>query len=185
MVKKVKKGRKRRGLFNWTYTGEERRRSRRIIFLFLWIGLYALLFYRFVISSCVVDGDSMYPTLKVGSAHLINRYVYFFKQPQRGEIIVLTKKKVDSFYLIKRVVGLPGDKLEIKFGSVYINDKKLDESYVKGRTGTKMVIEKLGEHEFFVMGDNRLYSFDSRNFGPVHRKEIVGKVNEKGLFAFW
>jgi len=185
MEKKAKKGRKRRGLFNLKYKGEERRRSRRISFLFLWIGLYAILFYRFVISSCVVDGDSMFPTLKVGSIHLVNRFVYFLKQPQRGEIVVLSKKNIDTFYLIKRIVALPGDRFEIKYGKVYVNNKIVEEPYISGRTDAKMVIEKLGENEFFVMGDNRKMSFDSRNFGPVHRKEIVGKVNEKGLFAFW
>lgn len=178
-----KEGRtQRKNWINLTYMGPERRRLNRIVFMLLWVCLFALFFYRFVISSCIVEGDSMIPTLKVGSTHLVNRWVYFFKQPERGDIVVLTKKNVFPFYMIKRIIGLPGEKVEIKFGRVYIDDVLLRENYVNGRTGNVTASKILRENEYFVLGDNRMYSDDSRYWGPLHRKEIIGRVVEKQLF---
>ncbi len=170
---------------NWTYNGPERRRGRRILFMLLWVFLYALIFYRFVVSSCVVEGVSMEPTLKAGSARLVNRFVYFFHPPQNGDIVVLVKKKVVPFYLIKRIIGVPGDHVRIKQGEVWINGEKLDESYAVGKTKPSIHISRLGDKEFFVLGDNRENSDDSRFWGVLHRSEIVGKVSEDKLFTFW
>src|SRR3972149_1438766 len=89
----------RRKWINLTYWGPERRRGKRIVFMFLWTILFALIFYRFVISSCIIEGDSMHPTLKVGSYHLVNRLVYFWRDPQRRDIVVLSKEKIFPFYL--------------------------------------------------------------------------------------
>lgn len=180
--KRVKKGRK---WFNSSYKGPERRRGRRILFMLLWVFLYALLFYRFVISSCVVEGVSMDPTLKPGSARLVNRFIYFFKEPQRGDIIVLSKKQVIPFYLIKRIIGIPGDHVQIRGGAVWVNGEKIEEPYAKGKTTPSIHIQKLGEKEYFVLGDNREDSDDSRFWGPAHRTEIVGKVSADGIFSFW
>lgn len=166
----------RRKWINTTYRGPERRVGKRITFLILWVILFALIFYRFVMSSCIVEGDSMAPTLKVGSYHLVNRAHYFFYEPRRGDIIVLLKKSVFPFYLIKRIVGLPGDKVSIRFGRVYINGKKLDEPYAAGRTNPNMKEITLRRHEYFVLGDNREVADDSRFWGPVHRQDIVGKL---------
>jgi len=158
---------------------------KRIIFMLLWIILFSIFFYRFVVNSSVIEGISMSPTLDVGSTHLVNRYLYYFKNPERGDIIVLSKKQEVPFLLIKRIIGIPGDSVRIRGGEVYVNGKKLNESYTKGTTKPSIRIEKLGENEYFVLGDNREYSDDSRFWGPLHRKEIIGKVSEKGLFTFW
>lgn len=170
---------------NFTYFGPERRKIKRIVFMFLWIALYALIFYRFVISSCIVEGDSMVPTLQPGTTKLVNRFIYFFKKPQRGDIIVLSKTQVTPFYLIKRIIAVPGDQVHIKEHRVWINGEKLEEPYVKGKTTPSLKVIELGKNEYFVLGDNREVSDDSRFWGALNRKEIVGKVSENGIFPFW
>lgn len=171
----------RRKWINTSYRGPERRIGKRLIFMFLWVILFSLFFYRFVVSSCVVEGDSMLPNMQVGSYHLVNRAIYFFKKPQRGDIIVLSKRNVFPFYLIKRIIGLPEEKIEIKFGHVYINGQKLEEPYIQSRTEPDMPEKTLRENEYFVLGDNRTVADDSRFWGPVNREEIVGKVIQKLL----
>ncbi|WP_176714173.1 signal peptidase I [Orenia metallireducens] len=162
-------------------------------------GVLAFFIITFVVQSFVVHGHSMDPTLADGERLFVNKFIYRFHPPQRGDIIVLKPKGDPKRKYIKRVIGLPGDKIEIKEGSLYINDKKIEEdyineSYIRNRL-YRMYNEDRQEYEVhstagpfhvpedhvFAMGDNRNNSSDSRNMmavGYVSYKDISGK-------AFW
>jgi signal peptidase I len=124
----------------------------------------------------VVEGPSMRPTLLSGEWIVVNRLTYKVGAPQRGDVVVFlppTNAQTDD--LIKRVIGLPGETVEIREGSVWINGARLEENYVSGTTFPDNSWQ-LGEDDLFVMGDNRPISLDSRSFGPIHRSEVVGKA---------
>jgi signal peptidase I len=124
----------------------------------------------------VVEGPSMRPTLLSGEWIVVNRLAYRVGAPQRGDVVVFlppTNAQTDD--LIKRVIGLPGEKVEIREGLVWINGAPLDEIYVSGTTYPDNKWE-LGENDLFVMGDNRPISLDSRSFGPIKLSEVVGKA---------
>ncbi len=124
----------------------------------------------------VVEGPSMRPTLLSGEWIVVNRLTYRIWSPQRGDVVVFlppTNAQTDD--LIKRVIGLPGETLEIRDGSVWIDGKLLKEAYIAGSTSPDN-LWRLGTDEIFVMGDNRGLSLDSRSFGPVSMKEVVGKA---------
>jgi len=124
----------------------------------------------------VVDGPSMRPTLISGEWIVVNRLTYKLGSPQRGDVIVFlppTNAQTDD--LIKRVIGLPGETVEIRDGSVWINVKVLDESYAAGTTAPDNRWQ-LGTGQLFVMGDNRQLSLDSRSFGPIPMREVVGRA---------
>lgn len=127
-------------------------------------------------------GVSMEPTLYNGQEVLVNRFVYKIVSPKRGDVIAfLPNGNPNSHYYLKRVIGLPGERIQIIGGYVYINGELLaeDEAYDKiadaGIAGTEIVLES---DEYFVLGDNRNTSEDSRsgNIGPVSKETITGKV---------
>ncbi len=124
----------------------------------------------------VVEGPSMRPTLLSGEWIVVNRLTYRVGAPQRGDVVVFlppTNAQTDD--LIKRVIGLPGEMVEIREGSVWINGARLEEIYVSGTTYPENAWQ-LGEDDLFVMGDNRPISLDSRSFGPIRRSQVVGKA---------
>lgn len=127
-------------------------------------------------------GVSMEPTLYNGQEVLVNRFVYKIVSPKRGDVIAfLPNGNPNSHYYLKRVIGLPGERIQIIGGYVYINGELLaeDEAYDKiadaGIAGTEIVLES---DEYFVLGDNRNTSEDSRsgNIGPVSKETVTGKV---------
>ena len=129
-----------------------------------------------------MTGNSMEETLLEGDRILINRMSYINSDPERFDVIVFEKNgKEHSYYGIRRVIGLPGEKVQIIEGYVYINDEKLEEPYnlepmnVSGLAGEALILD---EDEFFVLGDNRNKSEDSRftSMGNVAREEIIGKA---------
>lgn len=132
----------------------------------------------YVVQITVVHGDSMEATVSNGDKLIVGKLNYDFAAPERYDVLVFQKKEDEN--LIKRVIGLPGEKVEIKKGNIYINDRELVEEYGLDPINREAepVELKLGEDEYFVLGDNRLKSLDSRYpaIGPVHRKEIIGKV---------
>jgi signal peptidase I len=129
----------------------------------------------------VVEGPSMRPTLISGEWIVVNRAAYKVGAPQRGDVIVFlppTNAQTDD--LIKRVIGLPGEAVEIHAGRVTIDGRRLEEPYILGTTSADNSWQ-LGPDELFVMGDNRGLSLDSRSFGPISLKEVVGKA----VFIYW
>jgi signal peptidase I len=126
-----------------------------------------------------IDGPSMQPTFYTGQFVLISRAHYLFGSPQRGDIVVFNApgSRADDTPLIKRLIALPGETLEFRESRVYINGALLDEPYLAEaclRCDDRTIT--LGADEFFLMGDNRNNSRDSRAFGAVTRDRIVGEA---------
>jgi signal peptidase I len=123
-----------------------------------------------------VHGDSMEPNLHEKQRVIVDLVSYRFRDPQRGEIIVLKLPNSHSDPLIKRVVGLPGDTIEITNGQVYINDELLTEPYVTQDTPGYVQRQIVPEEHLFVLGDNRGASNDSRYFGMVAYEDVLGRA---------
>lgn len=130
----------------------------------------------FVIEPFIVDGSSMEPTLHNGERLFVNRFVYRFEKPKRGDIIVFRYPLNWKKDYIKRVVALGGETVEVRLGTVYINNEPLDEPYIRKEGISNFRPFRVPEGYVFVMGDNRLNSEDSRIFGPVSLKSIRGKA---------
>ena len=129
-----------------------------------------MLIRSFIATPVRVDGDSMNKTFKNGDILIL----YKLSKIKRFDVIVLHEEK-DNEKIIKRVIGMPGDTVAIKVGEIYINDEKIDDEYAYGMT-TDYERITLKSDEYFILGDNRLISKDSRYFGPIKEKEIKGKV---------
>jgi len=139
--------------------------------------LIALLINVFVGQATRVEGQSMEPNLHTDQRLVVEKVSYRFHGPQRFDIVVLRLPSQDDELLIKRVVGLPGETVEIRDGEVYINGKMLDEPFldVETRPGRQSTIIVPPLH-VYVMGDNRNHSNDSRSFGPIPIENIVGRA---------
>lgn len=127
----------------------------------------------------VVSGSSMYPTFNDKEYLIVDELTYHFHSPQRGDVIVFRYPKNPSQFFIKRIIGLPGESIKIDGSSVTIinpdgKETQLDEPYVKN-TSSNHEEYHLGENEYFVMGDNRGASSDSRTWGNLPRENIVGQ----------
>lgn len=137
-------------------------------------------FRLYIAQPFIVDGASMDPTFHTGNYLIVDEITYRFKTPERGSVLIFKYPKDPRKSFIKRVIGLPGEKVSINDGEVTITNNKypdgfkLDESYVKLQKPENATYE-LGSDEYFVMGDNRLASADSRIWGPVPRENIVGR----------
>jgi len=130
-----------------------------------------------------VEGTSMTPLISDQERIFINKFVYRFEPIARGDVVVFWYPLDRSKSFIKRVVGLPGDTVEIREGRVYVNGTYLPEPYVPPESADfgAMSATQIPAGEYFVMGDHRTSSNDSRIFGPVPRKFIYGKA----VFAYW
>jgi len=178
----------------------------REILLVLIISLAVFLLVQSTARHTVVEGFSMEPSLDNGEHLLINRAVYFhvdrgwashiipflkwsgdagyiFHPPNRGDIIVLHPPQLEGMHqeFIKRVIAVPGDTVEVKQGLVYVNGRALKETYIKEPPRYTMSLQHVPPNSYFVLGDNRNNSDDSRFFGPVPRENIVGKA----MVAIW
>jgi signal peptidase I len=178
--------------------------------LFQWVQaivlavLIALLIRGFLFEPVYVDGESMDDTLATGQRLVVYKLGYYFNKPQKGDIIVLKyqegpgqsiplmkkipvlKKIIPDFKeidFVKRVIGVPGDTIDIRDGFVYINDEKLDEPYAKGETYAQNIEFpiKVSENKVFVLGDNRQNSRDSRHIGLIDYDRIKGNA----VFRIW
>ena len=135
----------------------------------------------FVVQPFFVRGDSMVPNFHDGDYLVIDEISYRLADPKRGEVIVFRFPEDPSQFFIKRIVGLPGETIKIKDNQVLISNQDdptgfvLDESYLAEQTPGKLEV-KLDENDYFVLGDNRDESSDSRRWGPLPRHLIIGKV---------
>jgi signal peptidase I len=137
----------------------------------------------FVVKSFWIPSESMVPTLEVGDRIFVNRFVYRFTEPERGDIVVFDSLETDD-ELVKRVVAVPGDRVRVRNGVLRVNGDFPEEPYavpVKFPDGSEFGPTRLSEGEVFVMGDNRGNSRDSRFFGPVPLENIEGEA----FFMFW
>lgn len=140
--------------------------------------------YLFLFQPNQVKGSSMYPTFKDGEYILTDKISYRLGLPKRGDVVVFKSPKNADVDFIKRIIGLPGDTIKIAGGKVYLNDSVLDESnYLDSGvfTNTESYLSEnqnvtVPAGHYFVMGDNRPHSSDSRDFGVVTTEEFVGKV---------
>lgn len=154
-------------------------RSRRAVrwhsFVFLgFLVLFTLWMTRSVRLAEIPSG-SMEPTLRPGDLVLMRIDAYRHNLPQRGDIVIFRDRKSREL-LVKRVIGLPGEKVGVAGDAVWVNHKRLKEPYTKGaKTWRTGFLVKLGDDEIWVMGDNREHSSDSRDFGPIGRKQLVGR----------
>lgn len=140
-----------------------------------------LLINRFVVQRTQVNGGSMYPTLENGDNLITDKISYRFREPKRYDIIVFPYRMEEKTYFIKRIIGLPGETVQVTGGKIYINGEVLEEEYGREEAlsgGTAEEPVTLGEDEYFVMGDNRNNSKDSRDpqVGMIHRDDIVGRA---------
>ncbi len=123
-----------------------------------------------------IEGVSMEPNLHDGQYLIVNKLVYYFRSPQRGDIVVFHYPRNPRRDFIKRVIGLPGEKVEIKGEHIFINDEELEEPYTVHEGNYAWGPQVMGPDEYFVLGDNRNSSSDSHNWGPVPRDDIIGKA---------
>lgn len=137
--------------------------------------LLALAIHIFLAQATIVYGQSMQPNLQPAERLVIEKVSYYYHQPERGDIVVLDLPQMPEL-LIKRVIGLPGEEIEIRRGVVSINGVPLDQPFVHLPGGATYGPITLAADFYFVMGDNRNNSNDSRVFGPVHRSAIAGKA---------
>lgn len=136
----------------------------------------------FVVSPFVVDGESMHPTFENLDYLIVDELIYDIKAPARGEVIVFRYPNNPSIFYIKRIIGLPGETVSINQGVVSITTTSgghltLPEPYILNEDMTYTKNVTLNPGEYFVMGDNRPNSSDSRVWGPLPKKDIIGRVD--------
>ncbi|MCF6136117.1 signal peptidase I [Pseudalkalibacillus berkeleyi] len=152
--------------------------------------LIAIVVRHFLFTNYVVFGESMMPTIQEGNRLIVNKINYDISDPNRFDLIVFKANEEEDY--IKRVIGLPGDKIEYRNDKLFINDKKVEEQYLERfreeiQQGSQLTgdftlkditkRERVPEGTVFVLGDNRLHSIDSRHIGFVPMENIVGEVN--------
>jgi signal peptidase I len=164
-------------------------KARRLVIEFLEVvGLAAVLFLtvHFAVAPVVVSGTSMYPTVTNNEYLVALRFPYYLRNPGRGDIVIMQSPCNPDTDFIKRVVGLPGETILIKDGTVYINVKVLCEPYLRPQVDGDWAVDAswpangkpyhLSSTQYFVMGDNRNVSEDSRIFGPVQLSSILAEA---------
>jgi signal peptidase I len=127
-----------------------------------------------------VDGNSMAPTLNNGELIIVNKLAYWFNEPLRGDVIHLRSPRDPDQEYIKRVIGLPGDRIRVNKGVVYVNNERIEEPYLAEAPRYEKEWS-VPDSSFFVLGDNRNNSSDSHNWGPVPIDNVIGEA----LFVYW
>lgn len=169
-----------------THPGQSKARARlqqstQALALVLCAVLSYYLISHYLVQSVRVVGMSMVPTLHDSQFYLLNRWVLHLRAPQRSEIVVL-RDPLDGGFAVKRIIGVAGDSIYLNDGEIYLNGQKLLESYLPAGTLTfplsraRDQLFKCQPGQFFVLGDNRGNSLDSRAYGPVSRRDILGII---------
>lgn len=166
----------------WSKLNEHEHRQHYVLLcVLLWSILSFLFVSHFVFGAVEVQGRSMESTLHDGNRHVVNRWVYHFRDPRRGEMIMLNDH-IDESLCVKRIVALPGELVELKQGKVYVDGQPLPERYLSA--GVRTWPLKFGAQplrvpraHYFVLGDNRDDSVDSRMYGPLDREDILGLIS--------
>jgi signal peptidase I len=138
--------------------------------------LVIFLVIRFAVQNFRIEGSSMEPNFHDGQYLFVNKLVYMLHPPERGDVIVFVPPTNNSRDYIKRVIGVPGDQIEIRSGAVFINGEMLNESYPLNPASYSTGSLVVPPDEYFVLGDNRNYSSDSHSWGTVSAKKIIGKA---------
>ena len=147
----------------------------------LWSAVACLFIQHFIFTTVMVEGKSMMPTLKPGDGCLVNCWLPRFRGYHRGDIVVI-RDPVKAELMAKRIIGLAGDRVQLRGGCVYVNGQLSPESYLDPGTRTysrqlrERVITVAG-NSYFVMGDNRAESEDSRYFGDIDRGALIGLIS--------
>jgi signal peptidase I len=131
---------------------------------------------RATIQTFIVVMTSMEPNFHDGQRLVVNKAVYVFGEPERGDVIIFRAPNGQQEDFIKRVIAQPGDTVEVKDGAVFVNNARLDEPYIKNPPSYTMAEQKIPEDSYFVLGDNRNRSNDSHNGWLVPRENIIGKA---------
>ncbi len=140
-----------------------------------------LIITTFIAQITQIRGRSMEPSLIDGERVVNVKIVYRIEKPKRGEVIIFKPPFRTKENYIKRIIGLPGEKVEIKNGYVYINDKLLNEPYIVNRSHDNWGPKIVPPNKYFVLGDNRVNSSDSRVWGFLPKENIIGKA----ILIFW
>ncbi len=146
-------------------------------FFFIRLGIttvLAVVIFKFLLVPCVISGSSMEPTVHSSGFTFCWRGGFWFRQPRRGDIVII--KYDNNIYFLKRIVGLPGETISFRDGKLYINGNPLDEPYVKYSSDWNMTPVKVGENEFYVVGDNRSMHIAQHQKGAVRAKRILGTM---------
>ncbi|KXS45484.1 MULTISPECIES: signal peptidase I [unclassified Candidatus Frackibacter] len=143
--------------------------------------ILSFLIITFIIQAFYIPSGSMRPTLKPGDRLFVNKFIYRFEDPERLDIIVFKYPVDPRKKFIKRVIGLPGDRVRIEDGTVYVNGNPLKEDYTLSQGYSDYQKVKVPPKNYFVLGDNRNNSEDSRFWGFVPRQNIVGEA----WIRFW
>lgn len=135
----------------------------------------------FLIQPFYVEGASMEPSFHSKEYLIIDELTYRLSDPQRGDVAVMRYPREPKQFFIKRIIGLPGERIELINGTVYVNSTSLAEEYVPEDASDDSMAEiTLDSDEYFMLGDNRGNSLDSRVFGPVKRKYLIGRAWIRG-----
>ncbi|MFA4999589.1 MAG: signal peptidase I [Parcubacteria group bacterium] len=159
----------------------------RKIYLLIWESLEVVFIafiplfisYQFLARPFLVQGASMEPNFQNGNYLVVDIVSYKFGSPERGDVVVFHYPGNRALFYIKRIIGLPGDRVTFFQGEILINGEAIKEKYLPSYIETDALNRAdflLGDDEYFVMGDNREASFDSRSWGPLEKSDIVGVV---------
>ena len=148
---------------------------------YIFAGVFFIIIWYFVLSPRAIDGVSMFPYLHNNDYILVYKLQYISKNPQRGDVVVFKHSETQDY--IKRVIGLPGETIMIQNGKVFINGSELFETYLDSTVRTQpettireAVPYQIPDNQYVLMGDNRPYSTDSREFGAVPKEYIEGRA---------